>query len=301
MRAHEFTKEEPKIRFADGYIKFSDHFEDRLLDHKIPKEEVLQLLHKLEVLRSVDLIKMPFVPFVVRSHNLSLAIYKQLDKHRNTSYVVATAHRALRTGEDEDVIYLEEDASVDADQVLDYVKRTHAPEEFNIEYSITDHSRWELKNVPLSQLKLDPDGEERDPYNRVNWVDYDTVNELMPKIASVLKAKPIVVDAQGWIIDGNHRATAAAEAGLKSVPAYVPADVNENFADGKVRGKSRPGRVKRAGASCAGSVTDLRAKARKYGGEKGKMYHWCANMKGGKNKANEEYYDGHNFYGSQIG
>jgi len=174
--------------------------------------------------------------------------------------------------------------SVDADQVLDYVKRTHAPDEFDIEYSITDHPRWELKNIPLSQLKLDPDGEERDPYNRVNWVDYDVVDELMPKIASVLKAKPIVVDSQGWIIDGNHRATAAAEAGLKSVPAYVPANVNENFADGKVRGKSRPGRVKRAGASCAGSVTDLRAKARKYGGERGKMYHWCANMKGGKKK-----------------
>jgi hypothetical protein len=58
--------------------------------------------------------------------------------------------------------------------------------------------------------------------------------------------------------------------------------VGENFADGKVKGKSSPGRVKRAGASCAGSVTDLRAKAKKYGGEKGKMYHWCANMKGGK-------------------
>ena len=60
--------------------------------------------------------------------------------------------------------------------------------------------------------------------------------------------------------------------------------LHENFADGKVKGKSRPGRVKKAGASCKGSVTDLRAKARKYGGEKGKMYHWCANMKGGKKK-----------------
>ncbi len=174
--------------------------------------------------------------------------------------------------------------SVDADQVLQYVKRTHAPDEFDIEYSITDHPRWELKSIPLSQLKLDPDGEQRDPYNRVNWVDYDVVDELMPKIASVLKSKPIVVDSQGWIIDGNHRATAAAEAGLTSVPAYVPADVNENFADGKIKGKSRPGRVKRAGASCSGSVSSLRAKAKKYGGEKGKMYHWCANMKGGKKK-----------------
>ena len=56
----------------------------------------------------------------------------------------------------------------------------------------------------------------------------------------------------------------------------------ENFKDGKVKGKSRPGRVKKSGASCKGSVTSLRAKAKKYGGEKGKMYHWCANMKSGK-------------------
>ena len=60
--------------------------------------------------------------------------------------------------------------------------------------------------------------------------------------------------------------------------------LTENFADGKVKGKSKPGRVKRAGASCKGSVTDLRARAKKYGGERGKMYHWCANMKSGKNK-----------------
>lgn len=57
---------------------------------------------------------------------------------------------------------------------------------------------------------------------------------------------------------------------------------NENYKDGKVKGKSKPGRVKKSGASCKGSVSSLRAKAKKYGGEKGKMYHWCANMKGGK-------------------
>ena len=61
-------------------------------------------------------------------------------------------------------------------------------------------------------------------------------------------------------------------------------EFQENFADKKVKGKSRPGRVKRAGASCKGSVTSLRAKAKKYGGEKGKMYHWCANMKSGRKK-----------------
>jgi len=56
----------------------------------------------------------------------------------------------------------------------------------------------------------------------------------------------------------------------------------ENFADGKKKGKSRPGRVKRSGASCNGSVTSLRKKAKKASGEKAKMYHWCANMKSGR-------------------
>jgi hypothetical protein len=61
-------------------------------------------------------------------------------------------------------------------------------------------------------------------------------------------------------------------------------NVDENFADGKVKGKSRPGRVKRAGASCNGSVTDLRQRAKNASGEKAKMYHWCANMKSGRSK-----------------
>jgi GNAT superfamily N-acetyltransferase len=61
-------------------------------------------------------------------------------------------------------------------------------------------------------------------------------------------------------------------------------NVWENFADGKVKGKSRPGRVKRAGASCNGSVTDLRRRAKNASGERAKMYHWCANMKSGRKK-----------------
>lgn len=61
------------------------------------------------------------------------------------------------------------------------------------------------------------------------------------------------------------------------------ATIDENFADGKKKGKSRPGRVKKSGASCNGSVTSLRKKA-KAGGEKGRMYHWCANMKSGRKK-----------------
>lgn len=69
--------------------------------------------------------------------------------------------------------------------------------------------------------------------------------------------------------------------------AEKPAAVDENFADGRVQGRSRPGRVKRAGASCAGSVTDLRKHAKKSGGERGRMYHWCANMKSGQARKNK--------------
>ena len=79
--------------------------------------------------------------------------------------------------------------------------------------------------------------------------------------------------------------TSRKEASKRKTQRIKKEDLNaENFKDGKKKGKSRPGRVKKSGASCKGSVTSLRAKAKKYGGEKGKMYHWCANMKAGKKK-----------------
>ena len=82
---------------------------------------------------------------------------------------------------------------------------------------------------------------------------------------------------------GPYKTKAAAKRKMGTFPPGLNyRDVTENFADKKVKGKSRPGRVKRSGASCKGSVSSLRAKAKKYGGERGKMYHWCANMKAGK-------------------
>lgn len=101
---------------------------------------------------------------------------------------------------------------------------------------------------------------------------------------------PIVAvysDGHKELIGGNTRLTLSMlRNGRATVWQFdVPDEIlDENFADGKVKGKSRPGRVKKAGASCKGSVSSLRAKAKKYSGEKGKMYHWCANMKAGRNK-----------------
>ena len=73
-------------------------------------------------------------------------------------------------------------------------------------------------------------------------------------------------------------------------PKPIPRDdeywdaLEENFADGKKKGKSRPGRFKKAGVSCKGSVTSLRKKAKNSSGERQKGYHWCSNMKAGKKK-----------------
>ena len=92
---------------------------------------------------------------------------------------------------------------------------------------------------------------------------------------------PILLDKDGkTILDGFHRVYQAKRVGRD----VIPAEIIENFADGKKKGKSRPGRVKRAGASCKGSVTSLRKKAKDSSGEKSKMYHWCANMKSGRKK-----------------
>jgi hypothetical protein len=65
---------------------------------------------------------------------------------------------------------------------------------------------------------------------------------------------------------------------------YLNEPIRENFADGKKKGKSKPGRVKKSGASCNGTITQLRKRAKNASGEKAKMYHWCANMKSGKKK-----------------
>ena len=136
--------------------------------------------------------------------------------------------------------------------------------------------------------------------NNTDAADPDSFKSLDPNkqkraLAQLKKGKvemPIVAvysDGYKELIGGNTRLTAMmARDVMATVWAFkVPDEVAklaENFADGKVKGKSRPGRVSRAGASCNGSVTSLRKRAKNSSGEKARMYHWCANMKSGKNK-----------------
>ena len=85
-------------------------------------------------------------------------------------------------------------------------------------------------------------------------------------------------------IEGGHDLNDLYEKAPETKPTGDLFTQLENFADGKKKGKSRPGRVKRSGASCNGSVTALRKRAKNASGEKAKMYHWCANMKSGRKK-----------------
>ena len=134
----------------------------------------------------------------------------------------------------------------------------------------------------VAEIKLHKD-------NTIDYIKFTDGGRYPRLTPATYNKKPIVQTAY---FDKQHKAEQALTNLLLKVPGEWEIDtsginksgVSENFADGKVKGKSRPGRVKRAGASCSGSVTDLRSKAKNASGEKAKMYHWCANMKSGKKK-----------------
>jgi len=146
-------------------------------------------------------------------------------------------------------------------------------DERNLNPAVKDYIKG--KKTKLIKVKVaDLDDEANDDrFGRVIDVDPDVGVDL---------DNPILLDVDGkTILDGFHRVYQAKRVGRDVIPAEI---IDENFADGKKKGKSRPGRVKRAGASCKGSVTSLRKKAKDSSGEKSKMYHWCANMKSGRKK-----------------
>lgn len=125
----------------------------------------------------------------------------------------------------EERVWESENQTFSAKQVLDYVKKIHPEGEFNIDYVITDHPKWTLTQLPISKLRIiDPESEQEivDPYNRVHDTNLQHVDRLVQQIASIIQKKPIVVDREGHVLDGNHRALAALKAGLKTIPAYVP-------------------------------------------------------------------------------
>ena len=129
------------------------------------------------------------------------------------------------------------------------------------------------KIVPYDSFASDDDFEKRSSGS-------SEAEERVYKPIPISYIKYVILRNANWV--DSQAVLAAAKTANIPVVDLNGKPITENFADGKKKGKSRPGRVKRAGASCKGSVSSLRAKAKKYSGERGKMYHWCANMKGGK-------------------
>lgn len=110
--------------------------------------------------------------------------------------------------------------TIPAEDVLEYVKSIH--HDFGIPETILAHPQWRLARVPLNQLHIpDPESGEdtEDPYNRVQMIDLDHVDDIT---RHDIERRPIVVDSNGHIIDGNHRALAARLGGLFDIPAYIP-------------------------------------------------------------------------------
>jgi len=111
--------------------------------------------------------------------------------------------------------------TVPAEKILDYVKRTQGDKHFHMDHLITDHPNWRLPQIPLNKLRIPgTDSEQADPYNRVLDTNIDYADSLDP---ADIRRRPIVVDTNGVIIDGNHRAYQAHQLKWQSIPAYVPA------------------------------------------------------------------------------
>ena len=153
-------------------------------------------------------------------------------------------------------------------------------------------------NICTSPLADDPNSE---PHKR-KWIEKNLaffppknihITHNKPQYATNTNGTPnILIDDFGKNINAWEAADGIGfkykdhkfERTAKAIKQHIDEPVEENFADGKKKGKSRPGRVKKSGASCNGTVTQLRKRAKNASGEKAKMYHWCANMKSGRKK-----------------
>jgi len=119
---------------------------------------------------------------------------------------------------------IESTSIVSAEKLWDYVSKIHPEDQQGggfLKSLVMLNPQYELKRVLLSSLHIPNDEDDgNDPYGRAMHVDVDHAEEYSQY---EVDKKPLVVDSQGYILDGAHRAWAAIELlNKKDIMAYVP-------------------------------------------------------------------------------
>jgi len=252
-------------KFADGYLVFSDHLYDRLRDHSISQDAVEQLLRKLEVRRSIDLIRMPYIDFVVKTPDLALAIAKTRDQNDNTAFVVSTVRQNLRSGPDQDVVYLE-----------DMPQPSHGPGQIkDLNEPLGPESPPQM---PAGTIKVDVS----------DMYDWYKLGQKISDLDSIRPGElgsgpPSTVFAFGSEDLKNMYSHALTRLGLKTHDLDEPGeeDIDENFADG--RNPQDKGDSARHGIPKKASLAKL-DKIGHGSGRKAQLARWQANMRRGRAK-----------------
>ena len=102
-------------------------------------------------------------------------------------------------------------------QVIKYVQGIH--HEYSLVDPIEEHPVWQLTSVPVGSLMTPEFYDQDDPYRRVIDLDWEHIDAIT---TDDIMRKPVVADADGWVLDGNHRVTAARAQGIAYIRALVP-------------------------------------------------------------------------------
>jgi hypothetical protein len=102
--------------------------------------------------------------------------------------------------------------------VLGYIKGIH--HKYSLDSPVRRVKVWRLIQTPTSFCNSPEYYHQDDPYKRHINLDWDHIKNITIKD---IMTKPAVADADGWVLDGNHRVTAARLHGLDSIPLIVPA------------------------------------------------------------------------------
>lgn len=146
-----------------------------------------------------------------RTYDLPLAVLQKEKEQTNES-------------EDEESVERKDDPKIDLKkklwtnkEVLKYVAGIH--HDYRLEKPILAHKTWQLAMVETAMLSTPEKGDQDDPYRRLIDLDWDHISQITRE---EIMNRPIVADENGWILDGNHRVTAARAAQIGKVPALVP-------------------------------------------------------------------------------